>query len=83
MYRITLYIFQIANQTVLEQEGLFFLRPVYRLLFDATYTYSLKLPRSKVRVCYKTYDNSYKDEIQVRPGGLSLSRAIEEGLTPG
>merc|ERR1719285_914798 len=47
---------RIANQTVLEQEGLFFLRPVYDLLFGDY----LNLPRSSVRVCYKAYHNTYK-----------------------
>merc|ERR1712176_1640980 len=50
---------RIANKTVLEQEGLFFLRPVYDVVFqDVNY---LKLPRSSVSVCYKVYDNTYKD----------------------
>ena len=72
-------LFQIANQTVLEQEGLLFLRPVYDLLF---YNY-LELTRSSVSVCYKTYHNTYKPGIQTRPDVLSLQDAVDQELTPG
>ena len=65
---------------MLEQEGLFFIKPVYDLLFDHYY---LKLPRSSVSVCYKTYDNIYKDGNQIGPDGLPLDDAVEKGLTPG
>ena len=75
-------LFQISNQTVLEQEGMFFLQPVYRLFFES-YPFSLNLPRSSVSVWYKTYHNTYKDGVQVRPDGLSLQDAVHQELTPG
>ena len=66
----------------MEQEGLFFLLPVYTLLFgDGLYEY-LKLPRSSVSVCYKTYYNTYK-RTQISPNELSLQNAVDQGLTPG
>ena len=65
----------------MEQEGLFFLRPVYDVVFqDVNY---LKLPRSSVSVCYKVYDNTYKDGNQIGPDGLSVDDAAEKKLTPG
>ena len=70
---------QIANQTVLESEGLLFLRPVYELFFGNCF---LKLPRSSVRVCYKAYHNTYKG-IQIGENDLSLDDAVNQGLTPG
>ena len=73
--------FQVANQTVLEQEGLFFLQPVYELLFKS-YFFCLNLPRSSVRVCYKAYHNIYK-ETQIGPNDLSLDDAVNQELTPG
>ena len=77
-------LFQIANETVLEQEGLYFLLPVYDLLFTTTSSIGLlKLPRSSVSVYYKTYSNTYKDGIQLGPDGLSLQDAKEKKLTPG
>ena len=66
---------------MLEQEGLFFLQPVYDLLFE-NYDYSLNLPRSSVRVCYKAYHNTYKG-IQIGPSDLSLDDAVKQELTPG
>ena len=72
---------QIANQTVLEAEGLFFLRPVYELFFGDD-SFFLQLPRSSVRVCYKSYYNTYKG-IQIGPNDLSLDDAVNQGLTPG
>ena len=77
----SLFIIQIANQTVIEQEGLFFLRSVYHLLFG-TYYFSLNLPRSSVSVCYKTYYNTYKG-ISIGPNGFSLEDAVDQELTPG
>ena len=65
---------------MLEQEGLFFLRPVYELLFDGDEY--LNLPRSSVRVCYKAYHNTYKG-IQIGPNDLSLKVAVNQELTPG
>ena len=64
---------------MLEQEGLFFLQPVYHLLFDILY---LNLPRSSVRVCYKAYHNTYKG-IQTGPNDLSLEDAVNQKITPG
>ena len=64
---------------MLEQEGLFFLQPVYYLVFD---DYYLNLPRSNVRVCYKAYHNNYKG-IQTGPNDLSLENAVNQALTPG
>ena len=76
-------LFQIANQTVLEEQGLFFLRPVYQLLFEIGLSGFLELLRPSVSVFYKIYNNTYKDGIQVGPDGLSLHDAVEKGLTPG
>ena len=76
------FLFQLANQTVLEEEGLFFLDPIYRLFFES-YPYSLSLPRSCVSVCYKTYHNTYKHGIQIGPNDLSLRDAVDQELTPG
>ena len=65
----------------MEQEGLFFLRPVYELLFTRN-IFNLNLPRSSVSVCYKTYHNTYKG-IQIGPNDLSLEDAVNQELTPG
>ena len=71
---------KIANQTVLEQEGLFLLRPVYELLFeDDEY---LDLSRSSVSVSYKTYYNTHKG-TQIKTNVLSLQTAVDQELTPG
>ena len=67
---------------MLEQEGLFFLQPVYDLLFGDVLKDYLKLPRSSVRVCYKAYHNTYKG-IQIGPNDLSLEDAVSQELTPG
>ena len=67
---------------MLEKAGLFFLRPVHELLFGTGISAFLGL-RSRVSVCYKTYDNTYKDGIQVGPDNLSLRDAVKKGLTPG
>ena len=79
---------------MLEQEGLFFLLPVYRLLFqdncpvkpgfvtNTSLDDYLELPRSSVRVCYKAYHNTYKG-VQVGPNDLSLEDAVNQELTPG
>ena len=67
---------------MLEQEGMFFLRPVYELLFETGQFGYLKLSRSSVNVCYKTYHNTYKG-IQVGLDDLSLQDAGDQGLTPG
>ena len=63
----------------MEQEGLFFLQPVYNMLFD---NYYLNLPRSSVRVCYKAYHNTCKG-IRVGPNDLSLEDVINQELTSG
>ena len=34
-------------------------------------------------VCYKVYDNTYKDGNQIGPDGLSVDDAAEKKLTPG
>lgn len=59
---------------------MFFLQPVYDLLFDDFFD-GLNLPRSSVRVCYKAYHNTYKG-IQLRPNDLSLDDAVNQKLTP-
>ena len=61
---------------------MFFLRPVYDLLFHDNYHSCLKLPRSSVRVCYKGYYNTYKG-IQIGQNDLSLDDALSQELTPG
>ena len=66
----------------MEQEGLFFLLPVYSLLFEANKDYRLKLPRSSVSVSYKTYYNTHKG-IQIGTAEMSLQTAVDQELTPG
>ena len=66
---------------MLEQEGLFFLHPVYDLLFEKDYDF-LELSRSSVHVCYKEYHNTYKG-IQTGLYDLSLEDAVDQKLTPG
>ena len=71
---------KIANQTVLEQEGLYLLRPVYELLFeDDDYLY---LSRSSVNVYYRTYYNTFKGN-EIKTNDLSLQIAVDQELTPG
>ena len=68
---------------MLEQEGLFFLQPVYELMFRYYKHESyLNLPRSSVSICYKAYHNTYKG-IQIGPNDLSLDNAVNQELTPG
>ena len=67
---------------MLEQEGLFFLQPIYNLLFGHVFNDFLNLPRSSVSVCYKTYHNTYKGR-HIDPNDLSLQEAVDKGLTPG
>ena len=66
---------------MLEHEGLFFLRPVYELLFQNSDN-CLILPRSIVRVSYKVYHNTYKG-FQIGSNDLSLEDAVNQQLTPG
>ena len=67
----------------MEQEGLFFLQPVYALLFHNSY---LNFPHSDensiVTVTYKIYYNNYTS-IQIDPNHLSIQDAVDQELTPG
>ena len=66
---------------MLEEEGLFFLDPVCRLLFGDVNS-ELDLPHSSVHVCYKTYNNNYKG-TKIGPGGLTFEDVINKEITPG
>ena len=65
---------------MLEQEGLFFFQPVYKLLLEGIGF--LNLRRSSISVCYKTYHNTHKG-IQIGSNEQSLQDAVDQGLTPG
>ena len=55
--------FQIANPTILENEGALMLEPVYRLLFGRN-TANLGLTRDQVKVYYRTYKLNDPDDLQ-------------------
>ena len=78
-HKIKLIIFrQIANPTVMEPPGLFFLRPIVTLL---TQSYMVGLPFGSIRVHYKMYVNEFKQPP--KPGERSICEAVGDRLTPG
>ena len=74
--------FQMVYKTILYEEGLFYIAPVYKLLFNKKF---LDLPRDLVTVKKEVYVNSFKRSavISHQTRFLSIVRALDENLTPG
>ena len=50
------FIFQIANPTILENQGALMLAPIYHLLFQEDRdSFNLALTHDQIAVCYRTY----------------------------
>ena len=64
-------LFQIANTTILEREGVLMLAPIYGLLFNVLY---LALTRVRVKIFYRIYHSEYPDDMQA---------IIDHQLAPG
>ena len=73
-------LFKLANPTVLQKEGIFFLKPINDFFFGVmNYLYLLK---ETVSVSYKAYRNTYK-ETPVQRNELPIKDAIEQKLNLG
>ena len=70
---------RMANKTVIEEEGIWLLRPVYHLLFDSYY---LGFDLSKVIVCYETYTNNFKTD-SLHKNVQTIENAVDKGICPG
>ena len=72
-------------KTILDDEGLFYIAPIYKLLFNKHY---LNLPKDSVSFEKEMFFNTFKDfprnsVVHEQPESRSIFRIFYDPITPG